>query len=153
MTQTDPVSETMCFLVLRIPDDRRSPETQRYWAFRLLVWYRFYFDLTQRQAMSVTLASFSLISLCFLFTEASIDVSVCFLSFNRWRTPFRSIATHYSITNLLLRVGCLFKLMRGRITLLKCMTLKPSCFYRLPVRNLLFLSWISNPCSIISHIV
>jgi hypothetical protein len=27
-TETDPVSETLCFLVYRIPDDGQSPETQ-----------------------------------------------------------------------------------------------------------------------------
>jgi hypothetical protein len=29
--ETDPVSETMCFLVFRIPDDGRSPQTQYFW--------------------------------------------------------------------------------------------------------------------------
>jgi hypothetical protein len=28
MTETDPVSGTLCFVVIRIPDDGQSPETQ-----------------------------------------------------------------------------------------------------------------------------
>jgi hypothetical protein len=27
-TETDPVSETLCYLVFRIPDDAQSPKTQ-----------------------------------------------------------------------------------------------------------------------------
>jgi hypothetical protein len=31
-----PVSKTLCFLVSRIPDDGRSPETQRFWILNLI---------------------------------------------------------------------------------------------------------------------
>jgi hypothetical protein len=30
-TETDPLSETLCFLVSRIPDDGQSPKTQQFW--------------------------------------------------------------------------------------------------------------------------
>jgi hypothetical protein len=33
-TETDPVSETLCFLVFSIPDEGQSPETQWFWAYR-----------------------------------------------------------------------------------------------------------------------
>jgi hypothetical protein len=30
-TETDPISETLCFLALRLPDDGYSPKTQWFW--------------------------------------------------------------------------------------------------------------------------
>jgi hypothetical protein len=29
--ETNPISETLCFLFFRIPDDDHSPKTQRFW--------------------------------------------------------------------------------------------------------------------------
>jgi hypothetical protein len=95
--------------------------------------------------MSVIFASFILILLCVLFITASIHRSAYFLFFVRRTVPSRSIATH--ITALLnffwgelpIQIN-----MRGGITLLKCTTPKPSCSYRFPAWNLLFLSWIPN---------
>jgi hypothetical protein len=35
-TEIDPVSEALCFLVFRIPDDGRSPETQWFWVLYII---------------------------------------------------------------------------------------------------------------------
>jgi hypothetical protein len=36
-TETDSVSETLCFLVSRILDDGRSPKTQQFWVLYTIV--------------------------------------------------------------------------------------------------------------------
>jgi hypothetical protein len=55
--ETDPVSETSCFLFSRIPDDEKSPKSQKFYVLALI--------FTDLNILSLSLRLFFV---CFLFT-------------------------------------------------------------------------------------
>jgi hypothetical protein len=65
-TETDPVSETLCFLAYRIPDDGQSPETQWSWFSTSLVHdtYMLVTYLRHRFSYCWTSVEFTQISIC-----------------------------------------------------------------------------------------
>jgi hypothetical protein len=58
-TETDAVSEKLCFLVSRIPDDGQNPKTQRFWVDNLSLWCPQWGGLIRLPRSSMFLSEFS----------------------------------------------------------------------------------------------